>query len=137
MSDVLSGTAQFKYKAFLSYSHRDKTWGNWLQKGLENYRVPKRLVATQGLYGAVPPKLFPIFRDREELPASAELSERIRTGLEQAPSLIVICSPNSASSRWVNEEILAFKRLGRENRILALIVDGEPNADDEPSLEDL
>ena len=43
---------------------------------------------------------------------------------------IVICSPRAARSKWVNEEILAFKRLGREDRIFCLIVDGEPNASD-------
>jgi hypothetical protein len=35
----------------------------------------------------------------------------------------------------VNEEILAFKRLGREDRIFCLIVGGEPNATDIPSRE--
>ena len=34
----------------------------------------------------------------------------------------------AAKSHWVNEEILTFKRLGREHRIFALIVDGEPGA---------
>ena len=38
------------------------------------------------------------------------------------------CSPAAARSRWVNEEILAYKRLGREGRIFCLIVAGEPNA---------
>jgi len=33
----------------------------------------------------------------------------------------------------VNEEILAFKRLGREDRIFCLIVDGEPYASDDPA----
>jgi tetratricopeptide (TPR) repeat protein len=42
----------------------------------------------------------------------------------------VICSPNARKSRWVNEEILLFKRLGRENDIFALIVGGEPNDSD-------
>jgi tetratricopeptide (TPR) repeat protein len=33
----------------------------------------------------------------------------------------------------VNEEILNFKRLGREDRIFCLIIDGEPNASDNPA----
>ncbi len=49
---------------------------------------------------------------------------------------IVICSPQAAKSKWVNEEILAFKRLGREDRIFCLIVGGEPNATDMPGRED-
>jgi hypothetical protein len=40
-----------------------------------------------------------------------------------------------AQSKWVNEEILAFKRLGREDRILCIIVGGEPNASELPGRE--
>lgn len=47
----------------------------------------------------------------------------------------MICSPEAARSRWVNEEILAFKRLGREDRIFPLIVSGEPNASSLPGRE--
>ena len=34
----------YKYKAFISYSHQDKKWGDWLHKGLETYRISKGLV---------------------------------------------------------------------------------------------
>jgi hypothetical protein len=37
----------FKYYAFISYSHQDKKWGDWLHKALETYRVPKRLVGQE------------------------------------------------------------------------------------------
>src|SRR6266480_5828637 len=80
--------------------------------------------------GKVPPRVFPIFRDREELPVSADLGSNINEALQESRYLIVICSPRSAQSRWVGEEIKTFKKLGREDRILALIVDGEPNASD-------
>src|SRR5262245_24713710 len=128
-------TDQFKYRAFISYSHADRAWGDWLHRALESYRIPKRLHGTSGRNGPIPDKLFPIFRDREELSSAAELSEQIRQALEQSAYLIIICSPRSARSHWVNEEILAFKRLGRENRILALIADGEPNATDKPGCD--
>lgn len=111
-------------------SHADKGWGDWLHRALETYRVPKHLVGRTGASGPVPRRLYPIFRDREELSASSSLSTKIQYGLQQSRSLIVICSPNSATSLWVNEEIKSFKSLGREDRILALIVEGEPNASD-------
>ena len=120
-----------KYWAFISYSHADKAWGDWLHRALETYRVPKRLVGTSGRDGEIPARLFPIFRDREELPVSASLPENISFALEQSRYLIVICSPRSAASRWVNEEIMTFKRLGREDHVLALIVNGEPNASED------
>jgi hypothetical protein len=34
----------FKYRAFLSYSHRDKAWAKWLHSALEGYRIDKDLV---------------------------------------------------------------------------------------------
>jgi hypothetical protein len=125
----------FKYRAFISYSHADRTWGDWLHRALESYRIPERLRGTAGRDGAIPSKLFPIFRDREELSSAPELSEQIRHALQQSAYLIIICSPRSAKSRWFNEEILEFKRLGREHRILAVIAEGEPNAADNPGVD--
>lgn len=122
--------AEFKYWAFLSYSHQDATWGDWLHKALETYRFPRRLVGKQSRDGLVPKQLYPIFRDREELSASADLGSNINEALRQSRYLIVICSPHATQSHWVGQEIIEFKKLGREDRILALIVAGEPNATD-------
>ena len=120
----------FKYWAFISYSHRNKKWGDWLHRSLENYRVPRRLVGQPNRDGARPPRLFPIFRDREELPVSADLTGRVHDALAASRYLIVVCSPEAAKSLWVNEEIKFFKKLGREDRVLALIVGGEPHSAD-------
>lgn len=120
-----------KYHAFISYSHRDKKWGDWLHKSLETYKVPKPLVGTTTPHGEiVPARIFPVFRDREELPTATSLRAAIQEALEQSRTLIVICSPRSAKSLWVNQEILNYKRLGRENRIFAIVVDGTPNGTD-------
>jgi tetratricopeptide (TPR) repeat protein len=119
-----------RYKAFISYSHRDELWATWLHKSLESYRPPKQLVGTKTSRGEVPRRLNPVFRDREELASATDLGEVITTALRESACQIVICSPNAARSKWVNEEILAFKRLGREDRIFCLIVAGEPNATD-------
>jgi WD40 repeat protein len=56
----------------------------------------------------------------------------LNESLRQSRYQIVICSPRSAASKWVNEEIKYFKSLGREDRVLCLIVDGEPNVFDIP-----
>ena len=127
--------ARFTYRAFISYSHRDKVWADWLHKALETYRVPSRLVGTTTAHGVIPHRLNPVFRDREELSSSPELGTKINQALAQSENLIVICSPASAISRWVNEEVLAYKRIGRAARIFCLIVDGEPNATDLPGRE--
>ncbi len=121
-----------KYWAFLSYSHQDAKVCAWLHEALERFAVPKRLVGRDSREGPLPAKLFPVFRDREELPGSAELGANLTEALEASRYLIVLCSPAAARSRWVNEEIRLFKQMGGEGRILALIVDGEPNATDRP-----
>jgi hypothetical protein len=122
----------FKYWAFISYSHHDKDVAEWLHTALETYRVPRRLIGRPSRDGSVPGRLYPVFRDREELPSSSNLGDDLTRALGQSRYLIVVCSPRAARSRWVNEEIITYKRLGYENRILCLIVDGEPNATDRP-----
>ena len=114
------------YQAFLSYSHVDSDHADWLHKAIERFAVPKGLVGRVTAYGAVPRSLTPIFRDRHELAASSDLGQTIRQALKASRFLIVLCSPAAAASRWVNEEIIAFKKLHGEKRVLAAIVAGEP-----------
>ncbi|MFC4525555.1 TIR domain-containing protein [Dyella halodurans] len=125
----------FRYRAFISYSHQDKAWADWLHKALETYAIPKRLVGQTTAAGVIPKRLAPVFRDRDELASANDLGRKVNEALGESESLIVICSPRSAASRWVNEEVLAFKRLGRSERIFCLIVDGEPNASEWPGRE--
>jgi MTH538 TIR-like domain (DUF1863) len=122
----------YKYWAFISYSHQDEVWARWLHKALETYKVPRKLVGRETGQGVVPRRIFPIFRDREELPGAADLGGKLKNALRQSRYLIVICSPKSAVSQWVNEEIRTYKALGREDRVLCLIVDGEPYASEKP-----
>ncbi len=122
----------FRYYAFISYSHRDQAWADWLHKALETYAIPKRLVGQSTAAGVIPKRLTPIFRDRDELASANDLGRKVNEAVAQSANLIVICSPRSAASRWVDEEVLAFKRLGRSERIFCLIVDGEPNASELP-----
>ncbi len=131
-----ASSAESRYFAFISYSRKDKKWGDWLHKALETYKVPARLrkEAKDTTGRELPKRLSPLFRDREEPTTSAVLGEQINDALRRSKYLIVICSPNSANSIKVNEEIKTFKALDHVNRILALIVDGEPNAADKPDL---
>lgn len=129
-----SGVERFRYKAFISYSHRDRQWASWLQRALERYRVPRRLVGTAGALGPVPRRLAPVFRDRSDLSTAADLSGQVKQALKDSSALIVICSPAAAQSSWVNEEIRHFQALGRGQRVFALIVDGDPQSDD-PALQ--
>jgi WD40 repeat protein len=122
----------YKYWAFISYSHRDQVWAEWLHRALETYRVPRRLVGRGSAAGPLPRRLFPVFRDQEELPSSPNLSAAIDQALQRSRYLIVIASPYAAVSKWVDQEIARFRALGRGDRILCLIADGEPHADLQP-----
>src|SRR5262245_41402078 len=112
---------EVRYRAFISYSHQDDRWAAWLHRSLEAYKPPRNLVGTETKYGRVPSRLAPIFRDRDELPSATDLGAVINDALKNCACQIVICSPAAACSKWVNEEILAFKRLGRSDRIFSLI----------------
>ena len=128
-------TEAFAYRAFISYSHRDQGLAKQLHRALETYPIPSKVIGRTTTVGKVPRRLRPIFRDREELPASGDLSAELSVALRQSHFLIVICSPASARSRWVNEEILEFKRVHGDSRVLGLVADGEPNATDMPGRE--
>ena len=128
---------KYKYKAFISYSHSDEKWASWLHKALEAYRPPKGLVGRNTPMGRVPERFTPVFRDREELATSTSLGEMLTDALRASACQIVICSPRAAKSRWTNDEIIAFKRLGKAHRIFALIIDGEPGASENPETADL
>ncbi|WP_296600364.1 toll/interleukin-1 receptor domain-containing protein [Phenylobacterium sp.] len=126
----------YAYRAFISYSHRDKDLAQWLHRQVESYRIPAKLTGRFTAVGKVPRRLRPIFRDREELPASGDLSAELSAALRQSMFLVVICSPAAARSRWVNEEILQFKRVHGDGRVLAVVADGEPNVSDGGRLDE-
>ena len=134
--------AGYKYWVFLSYSHADnrtphRMWANWLHESLETYRLPETLAGSEGGMGfTVPERIYPVFQDEKELPTRSDLGSALEAALEESVFLVVLCSPRSAKSLWVNQEILHFKQMGRESRILPLIIDGEPNAS-EPGKEHL
>jgi hypothetical protein len=123
-----------RYTAFLSYSHKDAAAAGRLHRRLETYRLPKRLVGKVTSRGPVPQRLWPIFRDRDELPAATDLSETVREALAQSGSLIVLCSAHSAESLWVAEEIKVFRELHPDRPVLAAVIEGDPPACFPPAL---
>lgn len=126
------GKYESRYAAFISYSHADEEFGDWLHRRLESYRVPAALVGRDGPGGRINRRLGKVFRDRTDLSAAHDLSAEIREGLKQSDALIVLCSPRACGSKYVNEEIRFFKVLGKGQRIFAAIVDGEPHAAGNP-----
>lgn len=122
------------YDAFISYRHADtdRFFAERLHRLLEAYRVPRALVR-QG----IPRRLTRVFRDREELDASENLSDTIKQALSSSRFLIVICSPRTPESIWVKQEIEYFRTLEHGNHILALLIEGEPAESFPPNLTQL
>lgn len=111
-----------RYRAFMSYSHADSAFANWLHRKLEGFRAP-----LPGGGGGTA-RLAPIFIDRAELAAGPDLSAQVREALAQSAALIVIASPAAAASRWVAQEIALFRELHPAAPILTALVAGEPQA---------
>jgi len=86
-------------------------------------------VGKQTSIGEVPARIRPIFRDRDDLSSAVDLEDTVKQALSDSENLILICSPEAAASRWVNDEIRYFAGLGRAERIFCIIVSGEAAAD--------
>lgn len=114
------------YYAFVSYSHKDQKWAKWIQESLEKYRLPN--IVRKEIRRPLPKTLAPVFRDATDL-AVGKLIDNLNKELEESQYLIVVCSPNSAASNaegknYVDAEIRHFRVLGREDRIIPVIVSG-------------
>jgi tetratricopeptide (TPR) repeat protein len=121
------------YHAFISYRHADnveqgRQWATWLHQAIETYEVPKDLIGKNNDRGdEIAERIFPVFRDEKDLPADADLGSAITKALDKTRILIVLCSPNARQSKYVSDEIDYFKKQGHSDRVLAVLIDGEPN----------
>lgn len=122
--------SNYKYYAFISYKSTDEKWAKWLQVRLETYRLPSALCKRNK---SLPKKLTPCFRYHTDIQPN-ELKTELESKLEKSKYLIVICSPRSAQSQWVGNEIDTFVKLGRKERIIPFIIDGVPYSEN-PSTE--
>ena len=89
---------------------------------MEGYRLPSVLCKKNP---DLPKRVKPVFLDQTDI-QPRQLHDELRIKLEQSRFLIVICSPRSAKSQWVGEEIDYFIQLGRKDNVIAYIIDGEP-----------
>lgn len=115
------------YSAFISYSSKDVASARWLHRALESYRLPAAGKLDHPALREDGRRLKPVFRDRDELSAAHDLGASIRKALAQCETLIVLCSPASAQSKWVDAEVQEYQRLGRAERIFCLLVEGQPD----------
>lgn len=111
----------YKYDAFISYRHvePDQSIAKQVHQMIETFKAPKEFYQN----GKRP--VFRVFRDREEL-AARDLSASIEEALATSRYLIVICSKRTPLSEWCQREIETFKRLHGSERIIPVLIEGEP-----------
>lgn len=111
-----------QYTAFISYRHcpLDMAVAEALHKRIEHYRVPKDLRKNGQKHMGV------VFRDRDELPLSNDLTQDIYEALDNAQFLIVVCTPDTPKSLWVDREIQHFLEKHGHDRILTVLAAGTP-----------
>jgi WD40 repeat protein len=99
-----------EYDAFLSYAHRDNEVTVAIQKGL--HQIGRRMGQLRALR---------VFRDDTNLTANPDLWGKITEALDSSRFMIVVLSPQSAGSHWVNEEVSCWlQRRGHEQLMLVL-----------------
>ena len=121
---------EYQYYAFISYSHKDMKWARWLQKELETYKLPSKLQENQpqGEEKKENP-IQPVFRDETSINPGKTVDDALKSELEKSKYLVVICSPASSASSWVDREVERFVEMGREDCIMPFIVEGVPHSD--------
>jgi hypothetical protein len=120
-----------RYAAFLSYRHvaEDRGWAKWLVEALETFRTPQGLIR-KGFRS----RIGLLYRDEDENPVSADLGDQIEKSLFASDALILVASRSTPASRWIDREVTRFQELGRGDRILVLLTEGEPAEAYPPSL---
>lgn len=113
-----------KYDAFISYRHLelDMFIAKTVHKKLETFKVPRSVAEKSGKKS-----IHRVFRDQEELPIGSDLGDNIKKALQESEYLIVICSPGTPDSYWVQIEIDTFIAMHGREHVLAVLIDGEPD----------
>lgn len=87
---------------------------------IESFKLPKEF------YKSGKKKSFRVFRDREEL-AARDLSTSIEEALKESHFLIVLCSKRTPLSEWCEKEIMTFRMLHGDSRIIPVLLEGKPD----------
>ena len=112
-----------KYRAFLSYSHRNTAAAKRLHGRLEGFRIDKDLVGRETPMGPIPKHLRPIFRDRHDFDAGGALAAQTIAALNH-PN---ICHLYDVGSNYLVVELIEGEPL--KGRSAPLLWRSTPRAD--------
>ncbi len=112
------------YDVFISYSRKDSAFAALLEQALEAFNPPKDL--------NVPQRALEVFRDQQDF-TGVEYSRALDRHLDASANLIVLCSPNSRASEFVDDEIRRFVTKKGAERLVPILVAGIPNNEGDPA----
>src|ERR1700680_13343 len=98
-----------KYRAFLSYNRADAGVARRVRGRLERFRIDRELVGRPTRVGPVPEALRPIFRNRHDVFTRPSLGAGTVAALADSAAFILLASPHSARSKYVNKQVRLFK----------------------------
>lgn len=108
--------------AVVSFLFEDAVWCDWLYREFDGERIPRPLIARPSRFGTPYPERISVSPD----PADPSQLESYADSLRCSQHLILIVSPASGKSPMLQEHMRLFKASGGEERIVALVVKGEP-----------
>ncbi|MGA2730048.1 MAG: TIR domain-containing protein [Terracidiphilus sp.] len=103
-----------RYKAFVSYSHAaDAPLAASLQSSLSRFAKPWYRIRTMR-----------VFLDKTSLSANPALWPTIEQALGQSEYFLLLASPTSASSRWVQQEVQWWLKNRTAEKLVLCLTDG-------------
>lgn len=94
-------------KVFISYSHADKTFVDWLINELGQHQVN-------------------LWYDNDEIKAGDSIKKKIEEGIEASSTIIIVFSKNSINSDWVQFEYnsaLLLNSIKKGIKVITLVID--------------
>jgi hypothetical protein len=108
--------------AVVSFALEDAVWCDWIYREFDGTRVPRPLVSRPSRQGTPYPERMSVSPD----PADPQQLENYAETLKVAQHLIIVVSPSSSRENLLQEHMRIFRAEGGEERIIALVVKGEP-----------
>jgi hypothetical protein len=110
--------------AAVSFLFEDAVWCDWLYREFDGERVPRPLIKRPSRFGIPYPDRISVTPD----PADPTQLENYAETLQAAQQLVLVVSPASGQSPMLQEHLRIFKAAGGEERIVALVVKGDPGS---------
>lgn len=115
------------YSVYICYHPNDKKIARILLDKLEHYKMSSNIIEGN----LILPFMDICDLQMDFLEISLPINQSIFLQFEY---MLVVCSPDSAKSPWVDKLIRSFIKLGKERQIIPFIIAGTPNSDN-PEME--